>query len=176
MRLFIVDHSLSGWVSNAVYTAVSRVRLMDQIVRVLPPGDVKGPLTPTALQATPSQALIEARLKRYVIEDRQKGRPKNTGTHHKLTVDYILDLVYIKQMASARCAVSTYSFKDTQSATGKPSALTGWTTAEAIIGGTSGSPVFHVIAGTSGATHWTSTRLSILVRHWQQLRTSEPVL
>ena len=99
-KLFIVDHSLSGWVSNAVYTAVSRVRLLDQIVRVLPPGDVKGPLTPTAQQATPSHALIEARLKRYVIEDRQKGRPKYTGAHHKLTVDHILGMI---QKADKKC-------------------------------------------------------------------------
>ena len=99
-KLFIVDHSLSGWVSNAVYTAVSRVRLLDQIVRVLPPGDVKGPLTPTAQQATPSRALIEARLKRYVIEDRQKGRPKYTGAHHKLTVDHVLGMI---QKADKKC-------------------------------------------------------------------------
>ena len=99
-KLFIIDHSLSGWVSNAVYTAVSRVRLLDQIVRVLPPGDVKGPLTPTARQATPSRALIEARLKRYVIEDRQKGRPKYTGAHHKLTVDHVLGMI---QKADKKC-------------------------------------------------------------------------
>ena len=73
-KLFLIDHSLSGWVSNAVYTAVSRVRLMDQIMRVLPPGDVKGPLTPTAQQATPSSTLIEVRLKRYVMIDR-RGTP-----------------------------------------------------------------------------------------------------
>ncbi len=101
-KLFVVDHSLSGWVSNAVYTAVSRVRLMDQIVRVLPPGDVKGPLTPTALQATPSRTLIEARLKRYVIEDRQKGRPKYTGSHHKLTVDHVLGMI---DAADKKCTV-----------------------------------------------------------------------
>ena len=99
-KLFIVDHSLSGWVSNAVYSAVSRVRLLDQIVPVLPPGDVKGPLTPTAQQATPSSALIEARLKRYVIEDRQKGCPKYTGAHHKLTVDHVLGMI---QKADKKC-------------------------------------------------------------------------
>ena len=101
-KLFIVDHSLSGWVSNAVYTAVSRVRLLDQIVRVLPPGDVQGPLTPTAQQATPSRTLIEARLKRYVVEDRQKGRPKYTGSHHKLTVDHVLDMI---QEADKKCTL-----------------------------------------------------------------------
>ncbi|KAK3763395.1 hypothetical protein RRG08_051501 [Elysia crispata] len=42
-KIFIVDHSLSGWVSNAVYTAVSRVRRLDQIVRVLPPGTSRAP-------------------------------------------------------------------------------------------------------------------------------------
>ena len=104
-RLFIVDHSLSGWLSNAVYTAVSRVRLLDQIMRVLPPGDVKGPLIPTALQAAPSRALIEARLKRYVIEDRQKGRPKYTGTHHKLTVEHVLDMIQKVDKKCTLCGV-----------------------------------------------------------------------
>jgi len=101
-RLFVVDHSRCGWVSNAVYTAVSRVRLMDQIVRVLPPGDVKGSLVPTALQATPNRTLIEARLKRYVIEDRQKGRPGYTGAHHKLTVDHVLGMI---NAAGKKCTV-----------------------------------------------------------------------
>ena len=101
-KLFVVDHSLSGWISNAVYTAVSRVRLMDQIVRVLPPGDVKGPLTPTVLQVTPSPKLIEARLKRYVVEDRQKGRPQYTGCHHKLTVEHVLGMI---DVAKKKCVV-----------------------------------------------------------------------
>ena len=101
-KLFVVDHSLSGWISNAVYTAVSRVRLMDQIVRVLPPGDVKGPLTPTVLQATPSPKLIEARLKRYVVEDRQKGRPQYMGRHHKLTVEHVLGMI---DVAKKKCVV-----------------------------------------------------------------------
>ena len=104
-KLFIVDHSLSGWVSNAVYTAVSRMRLLDQIVRVLPPGDVKGPLTPTALQSTPSRPLIEARLKRYVIEDRQKGRPKYTGSHHKRTVDHVLGMIERADKKCTPCGV-----------------------------------------------------------------------
>ena len=97
--LFIIDHSLSGWVSNAVYTAVSHVRLLSQVVRVLPPGDVKGPLIPTALQATPSHALIEARLKRYGVEDKQKRRPKCTD---KLTVDYVLGMI---QEAAKQCTL-----------------------------------------------------------------------
>ena len=98
-KLFLVDHSLSGRVSNA-YTAVFLDQLIDQIVHVLPQGDVKGPLTPTAQQATPSRALIEARLKRYVIEDRQKGRPMYAGSHHKLTVEHMLDMI---EAADKKC-------------------------------------------------------------------------
>ena len=30
-RLYVVDHSLSGWVSNAVYTAIMSIRLMGQV-------------------------------------------------------------------------------------------------------------------------------------------------
>ena len=78
-RLFIVDRRFGGWVSNAVYTAVSRSQFRDQIVRVLPHEDDKGPVVPTALQATPNRALIAARLKQYVVGARQKGRPKYTG-------------------------------------------------------------------------------------------------
>ena len=101
-RLFVVAHCISGWVSNAVYTTVSRVRLLDQIVRVLSPGDIKAPLTPRALPATPSRTLIEARLKRYVVEDRQKEHPRYTGAHHKLTVDFVLDLV---EKANSKCTL-----------------------------------------------------------------------
>ena len=92
-KIFIVDHSLSGWLSNAVYTVVSRVRLMDQIIRVLPPGDVQGPVVPTALQATPCRTLLAARLKRYALEDRRKGRPKYIGVRDKLTADHVLDML-----------------------------------------------------------------------------------
>ena len=75
---------------------------MDQIVRVLPPGDAQGPVTPTYVQATPSRTLIEARLKRYVVEDRQKGRPKYTGAYHKLTVDGVLSMI---SAAHKKCVV-----------------------------------------------------------------------
>ena len=51
------------------------------------------PVVPTALQTIPSRALIEARLKRYVIEDRQKGCPKYTGVYHKLIVEYVLRMI-----------------------------------------------------------------------------------
>ena len=92
-QLFIVDHSLIGWLSNVLYTVVSRIRLLDQIVRVLPPGDINGPLTPMALQATPSHTLIEVRLKHYVVEERQKKLPKYTGAHHKLTAEHVLGMI-----------------------------------------------------------------------------------
>ena len=101
-RLFVVDHSIGGWITNAVYTAISRVRLMNQIVRVLPPNDAQGPVIPTALQATPSHALIEARLKRYMVEDRQKRRSKHTGVHDKLTVEHVLDMI---GSATKKCVV-----------------------------------------------------------------------
>ena len=35
-----------------------------------------------------------------MIEDRQKGRPKYTGAHHKLTVDHVLDMI---QKADKKC-------------------------------------------------------------------------
>ena len=101
-RLFIVDHRLSGWISNAVYTAVSRVRLMNQIVRVLPLCDAPGPIAPTLIQATPNRKLIEARLKRYIIDDRQKGRPKYTGIYHKPTVEGVLGMI---NSANKKCTV-----------------------------------------------------------------------
>ena len=63
---------------------------------------VKGPLTPTVLQVTPSPKLIEARLKRYVVEDRQKGRPQYTGCHHKLTVEHVLGMI---DVAKKKCVV-----------------------------------------------------------------------
>lgn len=44
--------------------------------------------------------MIEARLQRYVVEDRQKVRPRYTGAHHKLTVDHVLDMI---QKAEKRC-------------------------------------------------------------------------
>ena len=68
-----VDHSMEGGITNAVYTNVSRMSKADQVVRVLPPHNAQGPLLPTELQATPSEALIKARIKRYAVEDRRKG-------------------------------------------------------------------------------------------------------
>ena len=62
-------------------------------MRVLPPDDAQEPVIPMALQATPSRKHIEARLKRYVIEDWQRGRLKYMGAHHQLTVEYVLDII-----------------------------------------------------------------------------------
>ena len=101
-RLFIVDHSLEGWITNAVYTGISRVGNAEQIVRVLPPNNAPGPLIPTKLQATPNEGLIEARIKRYAIEDRQKGRTKYIGAYHVLTVDHVLDMI---TKAEKKCTV-----------------------------------------------------------------------
>jgi len=49
-RLWLIDHRLRGWTSNAIYTAVSRVRWSGQLALVTPPGaavavDVGAPLT-----------------------------------------------------------------------------------------------------------------------------------
>ncbi len=99
-HIYIVDHGLSGWISNTVYTAVFRALLMNQILRVLPPDDIicnnnNFVFVPTALQATPSCTLIKAYLKRYVIEDRQKGHPKyNSEVINKLTVQHVLVMIY----------------------------------------------------------------------------------
>ena len=86
-RIYIVDHSLSSWVSNAIYTVILCVWLVEQVVRVLPPGDAPGPVVPMALQATSNRTLIEAWLKCYMVGDRRKGRPKYTEAYHKLTVE-----------------------------------------------------------------------------------------
>ena len=69
-------------------------------MRVLPPDNVQGLVVPSTLQATPSRALIKARLKRYVVED--KRRPKYTGVHHKLTVEHVLDMI---EEAEKKCKV-----------------------------------------------------------------------
>ena len=52
-RCFIVDYSLEGWINNAVYTACSHVRYMNQLIRVAPPNDVLEYIEPTELQSTP---------------------------------------------------------------------------------------------------------------------------
>ena len=51
--LYIVDHQLEGWLSNAVYTAVSRVRTYAQLRRVTPPSDTDGYTTPQGIQSEP---------------------------------------------------------------------------------------------------------------------------
>ena len=66
---FIVDHSLEGWINNAVYTACSRVRYMNQMIRVKPPDGVLEYIEPTELQATPCPQIIEAKLRRHRLDD-----------------------------------------------------------------------------------------------------------
>ncbi|GBC45084.2 hypothetical protein GLOIN_2v1477001 [Rhizophagus irregularis DAOM 181602=DAOM 197198] len=73
-RCFIVDHSLEGWINNAVYTACSRVRYMNQMIRVKPPDGVLEYIEPTELQATPCPQIIEAKLRRHRLDDRKKKR------------------------------------------------------------------------------------------------------
>ena len=63
-RLYIVDHSLSGWLSNAVYTAVSRVRTFPQLRRVEPhPGAPGEYIEPSGIQSTPCPNLIASRIR-----------------------------------------------------------------------------------------------------------------
>jgi hypothetical protein len=100
-RIYIIDHSLEGWITNAVYTAVSRARLANQLVRVLPHNEAEKPLVPSDIQATPSEGLILARLKRYAIEDRQKKRPE-IHKNDKLTIPYILEQI---EDAGKKCTV-----------------------------------------------------------------------
>ena len=146
-----------------MYTSVSRVRYQDQLVRVLPPGDAQDPVVPTDVQANPNRALIEARLKRYVVEDRQKKRPKYTGAHHKLTVDHVLGMI---DAANKKCtAMSTSYSRATLNATGRPSASIDWMTVKATITGTFGSHVYHVIADISAwmttPNRWTSRTMGV---------------
>ncbi|CAG8608058.1 5380_t:CDS:2, partial [Diversispora eburnea] len=71
---FIVDHSLRGWINNAVYTACSHVRYMNQLIRVAPPNDILEYIELTELQVTSCPQIIEAKLRRYKLDDRKKNR------------------------------------------------------------------------------------------------------
>ncbi|RHZ88628.1 hypothetical protein Glove_21g17 [Diversispora epigaea] len=73
-RCFIVDYNLRGWINNTVYTACSRVRYMNQLICVASPNDILKYIEPTVLQATPCSQIIEAKLRRYKLDDRKKNR------------------------------------------------------------------------------------------------------
>ena len=91
-RLFILDHMLDGWISNAVYTAVSRVRTYGQLRRVTPPADALGYVVPCGIQAEPSITLIEARLRRHVADDKA-AKKACTVPAARLEVYDILELL-----------------------------------------------------------------------------------
>ena len=98
-RLYIVDHMLEGWLSNAVYTAVSRVRTYAQLRRVTPPQDSDGYTEPQGIQAEPSVSLIEARLRRHALDDR--AAKKSPAPADRLDVDRVIEMI-VKQ--DGRCA------------------------------------------------------------------------
>lgn len=100
-RLYIVDHMLEGWVSNAVYTAVSRVRTYAQLRRVTPPQDAGGYTTPQGIQAEPSISLIEARLRRHALDDR--AAKKSPAPANRLDVDRVLELIATQDGRCACC-------------------------------------------------------------------------
>ena len=98
-RLYIVDHMLEGWLSNAVYTAVSRVRTYAQLRRVTPPQDSDGYTEPQGIQAEPSVSLIEARLRRHALDDR--AAKKSPALADRLDVEGVIEMS-VKQ--DGRCA------------------------------------------------------------------------
>jgi len=65
---------LEGWINNAVYTGCSRVRYINQLIRVSPPNDILEYIEPTELQATLCPQIIEAKLRRYKLNDRKQNR------------------------------------------------------------------------------------------------------
>ena len=100
-RLYIVDHKLSGWLSNAVYTAVSRVRTYAQLRRVAPPPAFNGNyISPEGIQADPCPRLIASRLRQHLSADR-KAKKVPEGAD-RLDVEFVIDLI-VKQGAQCEC-------------------------------------------------------------------------
>ena len=100
-RLYIVDHSLSGWLSNAVYTAVSRVRTFPQLRRVAPhPGAPGEHIEPSGIQSTPCPNLIASRIRQHMATDRTaKKIPEQAD---RIDVEFIMGLI-IRQDAQCAC-------------------------------------------------------------------------
>ena len=95
-RLYVVDHKLEGWLDNAVYTAVSRVRTFPQLRRVVPPANLLGYIQPRGVQAEPSVALIESRIRRHNLDDLSAARAGKRAAVEKaarLDADYVMDLI-----------------------------------------------------------------------------------
>ena len=99
-RLYIVDHSLSGWLSNAVYTAVSRVRTFAQLRRVQPLfGGESEHILPVGIQTEPCPNLIASRLRQHLSADRKAKRVPALAD--RLDVEGVIELI-VKQ--DGRCA------------------------------------------------------------------------
>ena len=97
-KLYIIDHMLSGWLSNAVYTAISRVRTFAQLRRVQPVQSGEY-VTPLGIQADPCSNLIASRIRQHMSADRKAGKiPEHAD---RIDVEYVIGL-FVKQ--DARCA------------------------------------------------------------------------
>ena len=95
-RLYVVDHKLEGWLDNAVYTAVSRVRTFPQLRRVVPPASLLGYVQPRGVQAEPSVALIQSRIRRHNLDDMAAARAGKRAAVEKaarLDAEYVMDLI-----------------------------------------------------------------------------------
>jgi hypothetical protein len=100
-KLFIVDQSLAGWLNNAVYTAVSRVQSMDQLVSVIVPVAATSQSVAAKGQAvchTPSRDHITKRIQTHRVEDKKKGRLCEAY----VTAERVIELA---QQQCGRCAV-----------------------------------------------------------------------
>ena len=100
-RLYIVDHKLAGWLSNAVYTAVSRVRTFAQLRRVIPPASAQDYVMPAegTLQADPCPVLIANRLRQHLSSDRQAKKVPEPAD--RLDVEFVIGMI-VRQ--DGRCA------------------------------------------------------------------------
>ena len=102
-RLFILDAGLTGWdgISNGVYTAVSRVRTADQIVRVAQDPAWRSDIDPQGIQAQSSATLIAARIRRHKLDDRSSGRLKGG----ELTPAHVEGLIRGQEGKCSACGV-----------------------------------------------------------------------
>jgi hypothetical protein len=105
-RVFILDHSLTGWTENAPYTAVSRVRYADQVIRVLPHPVDKAALgrTPEGFEAAPDLKHIQCRLTSHFRVDNAQGR----DIAEKPTAQYIADMIAAQKGECACCGVKVF--------------------------------------------------------------------
>ena len=115
-RVFILDDKLTGWTENAPYTAVSRVRYADQVVRVLPHPVDKAALsrTPEGFEAAPDLAHIERRLNAHFRVDAAQAR----DVAEKPSAQIIADMILAQGGQCACCGVKVFCqgfrFRDPQ--------------------------------------------------------------